>query len=121
MKNLSINTNNIKNTGYLTFGNVEAKQNLLSLSKVEKKEFEVDLAELLKKTHEKLLKDNFFEVHHLINQKLGDRYFRVELWVDFSPEKKPVIVLQQFKEITLDNLLYLINADENLKNEGYTT
>jgi len=39
----------MNNTGYLSFGNDESKQNLLSLSEVEKKEFDFDLAQILKK------------------------------------------------------------------------
>jgi hypothetical protein len=109
----------MNNTGYLSFGNDEAKQNLLSLSEVEKKEFEVDLAQLLKKTNEEMVKANFFEGHHFANQRLGNRNFRVELWVDLSPEKEPLIVLQQFKELAIDDYLDSINADKNLKNEGF--
>jgi hypothetical protein len=111
----------MNNTGYLTFGNDEAKQNLLSLSESEKKEFEVDLSQLLKKTNEEMKKANSFEGHHFANQRLGNRNFRVELWVDLSPEKQPLIILQQFKELGIDDYLDSINADKKLKNKGFVS
>jgi len=109
----------MNNTGYLSFGNDEAKQTLLSLSKKEKNEFEVDMAQMLQITNEAMEKVNFFEGHTFVNQRLCNRYFRVELWVDLSPEKQPLIVLQEFKELAIDDYLDSINADKNLKNEGF--
>jgi hypothetical protein len=110
------NTNNI---GVLTFGNNDAHQTLLSLSKEGLKVFEKDLADLLKKTNEEMVKANFFEAHHFANQRIGERNFRVELWVDLSPNKNPLVILQQFNELTIDEYLDSINSDKDLKNEGF--
>ena len=94
------------------FGNDEVKQTLLSLSENEKKEFEVDLALLLQNTNKE-------EGHHIAHLKLGDKFFRVELLVDLSPNKKPIIMLQQFIELNTDEYLDIRNADKNLINEGF--
>jgi len=110
---------NMNNTGYLSFGNDESKQNLLSLSEVEKKEFDFDLAQILKKTNEVMVEANLFVGHIFANQRLGNRNFSVESWIDLSPEKEPLIVLQQFKELAIDDYLDSINANKNLNNEGF--
>jgi len=66
-----------------------------------------------------MVEANLFVGHIFANQRLGNRNFSVESWIDLSPEKEPLIVLQQFKELAIDDYLDSINANKNLNNEGF--
>lgn len=107
------------NTGYLSFKDDEVKKTFLSLNEKELKEFEIDLAQLLKKTNDEMVKANFFEGHHFANQRIGERLFKVELWVNLTPSKNPVVILSQFKELNVDDYLDSINSDKSLKDDGF--
>ena len=107
-------------TGSLQFANDDVKNKFLSLNESEKKEFEDDLGMLIIGTHKQMVKSNKFEGHHYCNQRLGERKFRVELWMNLKDEKDFFILLQQFNELEIDDYLDNINSDKKLVNKGFT-
>lgn len=107
------------NTVNLIFENDNEKQTFLSLSQNELKEFSIDISELLKKTNEEMKKAGIYEGHHYANQRLDKKYFRVELFVDFTPKKQKTIIMRQFRELSIDQYLDSMIYDKFLKKEGF--
>jgi len=110
----------MQDIGYLTFGNDKAKNTFLSLTKKERKEFQDDFFELLKKLNNEMIKQNIYQGVSTINQRLNNRYFRIELAVDMTPNKPQMVLLETFKEFfNVDDYLDSINENKNLKVKGF--
>ena len=96
--------------GYLSFKDQEVKDTFLSLNKKEVQRFEKDLEQLLEKVKHRMIDVNIFETHLLATQRIDKRHFIVKLLIDLTPTQMPLVVLDEFTEVGVDE--YLDNMSE---------
>jgi hypothetical protein len=97
----------------MQFDNDEEKDIFLDFSESEKTEFINDFRYLMKKTKEIMLKENIFAGTHNSSQRIGERYFNVELYCDFTTED-PIIIFKQFTEVDVNTYLDYMNESKKM-------
>ena len=107
--------------GQLKFKNDEVEKTFLSLSTDELNEFKSDLLFMITESLKVMeMQDvRVYSGHHYMNQRLSKRNFRVEIYVDFTPNQEKVILIEQFKEMNMDEYLDSINNDKGLAENGF--
>lgn len=107
-------------TGQIKFKEKKSEASFLSLSEKEKKEFQSDLAEVMRKLKFEMDKAKFYESKIVANQRFStNRYFKKVAWFDLTPNQSPFIFIEEFTELEIDDYLDSINEAKNLNNSGF--
>lgn len=93
---------------------------ILSFNKKEQKEFEKDIEEVVNKLKKEVYKHKTYEGKIVANQRFSTgRYFKSIYFFDLTSNEKPIIYIEDFLELKLDDYLDDINYQKSLNDDGF--
>lgn len=112
--------NNDKFSGQVRFLNDICFASFMSLTKKESKEFDADFLNLIKKITIKMNQANSYQTKVVANQRFStNRYFKMVAFFDFTPQQDGLIIVDEYKELNLDEYLDSINDEKKLIGEDF--
>lgn len=107
-------------TGILKFKEKKSEKLFLTFTEKDQIDFQNDLTTILNTVKPKMDKIRFYECRITANHRFSsNRYFRVVMMLDLTPNQNPFIYIEQFTELKLDEYLDSINASKNEVCDGF--